>query len=272
MPGSSRPALPPSICGCQCSRLNSSTTRSRMPTRITVLPGACCRCLSSAMTSRASSPKAPRVSGLPVFSRECFRPRLRPGHRLAGEIGDAVDEDDPLAGDAGGEIRIGLAEVAVVRLGEEAVGRRRRVDAADQAGDVDGIGKGADRDAVALPALDRLETRLQVDAQRLVRRQRHQLRRLADAARPEQGDGGLAVRLGEALIGGDDAEIYSLMCPSARQAPRVSFGKAAAGLDAAPGAMPSRYSPRGVVFTRGPGMSVLPLTYRNEPKTVGRPR
>jgi hypothetical protein len=45
MPGSSRAALPPSICGCQMVRFISSVIRSRMPTKITVRPGACWRCL-----------------------------------------------------------------------------------------------------------------------------------------------------------------------------------------------------------------------------------
>ena len=118
-----------------------------MPTKITVLPGACCRCFSSAITSRASSPKAPRVSALPVFSLNASGRVF--AQAIAWRVRSVmlVDEDDPLAGDPGGEIRIGLAEIPVMRLGEEAVRRRRRVDAADQAGDIDGVGEGADRDA-----------------------------------------------------------------------------------------------------------------------------
>ncbi len=41
-----RPAFEPSICGCQVTAWNSSVTFSSTPTKITVLPGACCRCFS----------------------------------------------------------------------------------------------------------------------------------------------------------------------------------------------------------------------------------
>ena len=37
MPGSSRAVFAPSDCSCHSPRLNSSTTRSRMPTKIDVL-------------------------------------------------------------------------------------------------------------------------------------------------------------------------------------------------------------------------------------------
>ena len=99
MPGSSRPALPPSICGCQCSRLNSSTTRSRMPTKITVLPGRMLEVLEQRDHLAGEQPVGTAGIRLAGLVAESLRPRLRPGHRLAGQVGDAVDEDDPLAGD-----------------------------------------------------------------------------------------------------------------------------------------------------------------------------
>ena len=95
-----------------------------------------------------------------VLLREGFGARSRPRHRLAGQVGDAVDEDDLLARDHLDEVRVGLAEVFVVALGEEATGICRRIDAANKATNVEGIGKGAYRDAVALPVLNRLQASL----------------------------------------------------------------------------------------------------------------
>ena len=108
-------------------------------------------------------------------------------------------------------------EVAVVRLGEEGVLLRRRVDAADQAGDVEGVLEGAEREAVAAPVLHRLQPGLEVEAERGRGRQRLQQRGLADAARPEDHRGGLQVRLGQPLVGGDDPERHQRASPSTRR-------------------------------------------------------
>jgi hypothetical protein len=67
---------------------------------------------------------------------EGLRPALRPGHRLPGQVGDRVDEDRALGCDQLDQVGMGSRKMPVVRLGEERVLVRCRVDAADQAGDV----------------------------------------------------------------------------------------------------------------------------------------
>jgi len=75
-------------------------------------------------------------------------------------------------------------KMRMMRLREMLLGLGGRVRAADQAGDVDRVGKAADRDAVARPVLDGLEARLQIDAERLGGRQGLQQRGLARALGP----------------------------------------------------------------------------------------
>ena len=65
------------------------------------------------------------------------------------------------------EIRVLRPQMRVVSLREVLVGLGGRVRAADQAGDVEGIGEPAERDAVAAPVLDRLHARLEVETERL---------------------------------------------------------------------------------------------------------
>src|SRR5690606_83285 len=93
-----------------------------------------------------------------------LRPRLRPGHRLPRQIGDAVDEDDPLGIKPLRQIGIETAQMRVVRHREVLVGLRGRVRPAKQAGDVHGIGEAANGKAVAAPVLDRLQPGLEIEA------------------------------------------------------------------------------------------------------------
>ena len=157
--------------------------------------------------------------GLAGLLAERLGPGLGPGHALAGQLGDAVDEDDPLRRDQLDQVRIGPGDVLVVAFGEEGARVGRRIDAADQAGDVDGIEPAADRDAVARPVLDGFHAGLEVDAQRRAREQGPEQRRLADARRTEDRHGGLAVRRGQTLVGGDDVQSHRVPLRLALEAP-----------------------------------------------------
>src|SRR5512134_3134622 len=155
MPGSSRPALEPSICGCQVTTLKASVTFSSTPTKITVLPGACCRCLSAWMTSRPSRPYAPRTSALPVRSETASGCCLANAIACRVRFGDRVDEDDRRGRQerlkaAAGE---GAAHVLKVALAVPAVGIGGGVGAADQHGEVAEVGEAAHWDAGAGPVL-----------------------------------------------------------------------------------------------------------------------
>jgi len=77
-------------------------------------------CLSSEMTSRARSSVSTTRVGLAGLVRQSFRPHLRPSHRLAGQIGDGVEEDDALAGDHLDKIGIGFVQMLIMGLREKA--------------------------------------------------------------------------------------------------------------------------------------------------------
>ena len=108
---------------------------------------------------------------MPVFSEKASGRVLRPRHRLAGQVGDAVDEDDPLAGNHPDQVGIGLAEMLVMAFREEAVGIGGRINAADEACNVERIGEGAHRDAVARPVLHRLHAGFEIEAESVLWRQ-----------------------------------------------------------------------------------------------------
>ena len=79
---------------------------------------------------------------------------LGPGHGLTGQVGDGINKDNPLVIDHLNHLRIGLAQVLIMALGVKPVWIRCRVNTADQASDVDGVGKCPDGDALAFPVLD----------------------------------------------------------------------------------------------------------------------
>ena len=146
--------------------------------------------------------------GLTGLFGKGLRPRLRPGHREPGEIGDRVHKDDALARDDADQVRIGLSQVPVMTFAEERLLVGRRIHAADQTGDVESIGEAAHRDAVAGPVLDRLHPGFEIDAERLCRRQGLEQRGLSDAAWAEDRHSGLGARFCKALIDGDDTQAH----------------------------------------------------------------
>ena len=164
-----------------------------------------------------------RLAGLVA---ERLGPGLGPGHRLPGQVGDAVDEHDLLAGEQADQVRIELADMGVVAGREEPgrIGRRAR--AADQAGEVDRVGEAADRDAVARPALQRLHPGLEVDDHRVRRRQPVRQRGLAHAGGPEDRERGLAGGLGQALVGADEAQAAGGRCLHQRASTAGAAGRA----------------------------------------------
>jgi hypothetical protein len=99
---------------------------------------------------------------------------LLPGehHRLAGEVGNRVDEDDRLRGQELFEPAAGVntPHMLVVALAVIGVRIGRRVGAADQHRQVAEIAEAAHRDAGARPVLHRLHAGFQVEADGLVRR------------------------------------------------------------------------------------------------------
>ena len=112
----------------------------------------------------------------------------------------------------------------VVALGKEAVRIGRRVHAADQAGDIDGIGEGPYRNAGAAPVLHRLQPGLEIDADRLAFRQALELSGLPHAAWAEHRDGGLVGGVRQPLVGGDDAERHQMPpCVASSDSLKVGF-------------------------------------------------
>ena len=78
----------------------------------------------------------------------------------------------------------------------------RGVRPADQHGEVAEIGEAAHRDRVPAPVLHRLQPGLEIEADGLLGRQGFQERRLADAGRAEDGEGGLVLGGREPFVGG----------------------------------------------------------------------
>ena len=146
--------------------------------------------------------------GLAGLVRKRLGPRLGPGHGLACQIGDAVQKDDGFAGDQPHQIGMRGGEVLVMRLGEKPVRIGGRVHAANQAGDGDRIVKAANGDAVAPPILDGFQTGFEVDADRLVSRQRFQLGGFADTAWAKQRQCGFIGRARKPLISRDNTQCH----------------------------------------------------------------
>ena len=80
-----------------------------MPTKITVLARRMLQVLEQPDDLTREQPVGAARVRLTGLVRQSLRPRLCPSHRLAREIGDAVDEDDALGCDHLNEIGIAFA-------------------------------------------------------------------------------------------------------------------------------------------------------------------
>ena len=108
--------------------------------------------------------------GLAAALGDGLRLLLGVDHRLPGQVGDRVDEDDRLRGEEGLEAAVAgePADMLEVRRAVPGGGVLRRVGAADQHGEVAEVAEAADRDAGAAPVLHRLHPGLEVEADGVV--------------------------------------------------------------------------------------------------------